>query len=124
MFFADWKPVTQDDSSFPAGSDARTRSCGRLLRRLRSGLGSEFRSEVHRVVKLLSDHQRVGPIVDAGTKTALRGFNLNRFPYRLVYSIEAGGILIGAVAHQHRRSGYWRNRVEEPIPMYTVELAA
>ena len=89
------------------------------------GLGREFRCEVRRIVTLISEHQRIGHPVDRGTKTALREFELNRFPYRLIYSIEAGGILIVAVAHQHRRSSYWGNRVEEPASDYmTNRLAA
>ena len=91
---------------------------------LGSSLGSEFRAEVHRVVTLLSDHRRAGHFVDAGTKTVLRELNLYRFPYRLVYSIEAGGILIVAVAHQHRRSEYWHHRVEESVPIYEIPVVA
>jgi toxin ParE2 len=88
-------------------------------------LGREFRCEVRRIVALISEHQRIGHPVDRGTKTTLREFELNRFPYRLIYSLEAGGIVIVAAAHQHRRSGYWRNRVEEPASNYmTSRLAA
>jgi len=35
---------------------------------------------------------------------------LRRFPYGLVYHEEKGEILIVAVAHLHRRPGYWRER--------------
>ena len=47
-----------------------------------------------------------------------------RFPYRLVYSIDADDIIIVAPAHQHPRSGYWRCRVEEPAPAYAIPHAA
>jgi toxin ParE2 len=88
-------------------------------------LGRDFRSEVRRIVTLILAHQRIGNPVDRGTRTARCEFELNRFPYRLIYSLEAGGIVIVAVAHQHRRSGYWRNRVEEPASNYmTSRLAA
>ena len=87
-------------------------------------LGRDFRSEVRRIVTLILAHQRIGNPVDRGTRTALREFELNRFPYRLIYSIEAGGIVIVAIAHQHRRSGYWRNRVEEPASNYMTDRLA
>ena len=89
-----------------------------------SGLGRDFRNEVRRIVTLISNHLRVGHAVNAGTKTALRKFDLHRFPYRLIYSIEGGGILIVAVAHQHRRSSYWRHRIEEPAPNYMASRLA
>lgn len=37
--------------------------------------------------------------------------NLNRFPYGVVYRTQADVVLIIAVAHLHRRPGYWRRRV-------------
>jgi hypothetical protein len=35
---------------------------------------------------------------------------LHKFPYKLLYSIEADHILILAVAHQHREPEYWTDR--------------
>ena len=35
---------------------------------------------------------------------------LRRFPYGLIYSKDDAGILILAVAHTHRKPGYWRDR--------------
>ncbi|MFT5114733.1 MAG: hypothetical protein ACI8P9_004073 [Parasphingorhabdus sp.] len=37
---------------------------------------------------------------------------LHKFPYKLLYSIELDHILILAVAHQHRKPGYWANRLK------------
>ena len=88
------------------------------------GLGSEFQQEVRSIVTLIERHHRIGPSVNAGTKTALREFLLDRFPYRLIYSVDANEIVIVALAHQHRRSGYWRGRVEEPTPAYVISHAA
>jgi|GEM_PF-302111 len=53
------------------------------------GLGNEFRQEVRSIVAFIERHHRIGPAVNVGTKTALREFVLNRFPYRLIYSIDA-----------------------------------
>jgi len=42
----------------------------------------------------------------------------------VVYRNVPSGIEIVVIAHQHRRSGYWRNRVEEPAAVYAAPLAA
>jgi hypothetical protein len=39
-------------------------------------------------------------------RTLVRGF-----PYGLLYRVEPSRILIVAVAHLHRRPGYWRSRL-------------
>jgi hypothetical protein len=41
----------------------------------------------------------------------LRRALLRRFPFSLIYAVETTAVVIVAVAHQSRRSGYWRNRV-------------
>ena len=86
----------------------------------RPDLGSEFRREVRSIVALIEHHHRIGPSVNSGTKMVLREFLLDRFPYRLIYSIDANDIVIVALAHQHRRSGYWFSRVEESTPAYAI----
>ncbi|MCH8207915.1 MAG: type II toxin-antitoxin system RelE/ParE family toxin [Nitrospinae bacterium] len=50
------------------------------------------------------------PACDHGT----RRFLLRRFPYCIVYRIEATRVVIVAVAHARRRPGYWRQRLEGP----------
>jgi len=46
------------------------------------------------------------PPYDHGTRRCL----LRRFPFGVVYRIERTRILIVAVAHGHRRPGYWLDR--------------
>jgi toxin ParE2 len=40
-----------------------------------------------------------------------RRYLLRRFPFSVVYRVEASRILIVAVAHGGRRPGYWRSRL-------------
>jgi toxin ParE2 len=40
-----------------------------------------------------------------------RRFLLRRFPYSVVYRVSESTILVVAVAHGHRRPGYWRDRL-------------
>jgi hypothetical protein len=35
------------------------------------------------------------------------------FPYAVLYTIEEDYVLIIAVMHCHRESGYWRNRIQD-----------
>jgi hypothetical protein len=42
----------------------------------------------------------------------IRRCRLRRFPYGLIYHAETEGTLIVAVAHLHRRPGYWRERLK------------
>jgi len=106
------------------GAEAELDSEIARYERIRSGLGIEFRDEVERIAALIADNVWIGQSVNAGTNTPLRAFVLERFPYRLVYSVDKTGILIVALAHQHQRSWYWRHRVEEPAAAYVVPLAA
>jgi plasmid stabilization system protein ParE len=41
---------------------------------------------------------------------ATRRFLLRRFPFMLIYRVDADRALVVAVAHAHRRPGYWRSR--------------
>ena len=70
------------------------------------GLGKAFALEVERTVLAIREHPDLGSPL--GTKT--RRVLVHRFPYSLVYLHFVDHILILAVAHHHRRPGYWRNR--------------
>ena len=71
------------------------------------GLGERFESEIRYATDLLLDQPEIGPLVDPN----LRKFILTRFPFTLYYSITADVLRIEAVAHQSRRPGYWKSRV-------------
>jgi toxin ParE1/3/4 len=72
------------------------------------GLGERFESEIRYATDLLLDQPEIGPSVDPN----LRKFILTRFPYTLYYSVIADVLRIEAVAHQSRRPGYWKSRVD------------
>jgi plasmid stabilization system protein ParE len=40
-----------------------------------------------------------------------RRYLLRRFPFSVIYRVESHRILIVAVAHGHRRPGYWESRI-------------
>jgi len=70
------------------------------------GLGEEFIGEVEQVVALIAKNPAVGGTYLGETRRVL----VRRFPYSVVYRSAPGEIRVLAVAHQHRRPGYWRGR--------------
>ena len=84
--------------------------------RERPGLGDRLVEEFERVVALLIENPELG----RGIGQNLRSIVLDRFPFRVIYSLEDFGIRIIAVAHQKRRPDFWRTRVEEPRPRYAI----
>jgi len=73
------------------------------------GVGLLFVAEVRKGVTFITEN----PYAAAAVGTGLRRKVLNHFPYSLVYAVEAGFVVILAVAHQKRRPKYWRGRVKE-----------
>ncbi len=69
-------------------------------------LGSEFLSEVRRVVKGIEAHPEAAPKV----RSDIRRRILRRFPYAVLYKIDRDEIVILAVMHQRRRPDYWHGR--------------
>jgi hypothetical protein len=73
----------------------------------RPGLGDEFLDEIALVVGRI----RTSPKAIAPFAADMRARLLSRFPYALVYCVAADGAIIVAVAHNSRRTGYWRRRL-------------
>ena len=77
--------------------------------RQRFGLGEQFVQAVESSLeKIVSDperHQEVGH--------GVRIFRMQRFPYYLFYHFlpDRSLIVVYAVAHHHRKPGYWRARL-------------
>ena len=72
-----------------------------------TGLGERFGSEVRRAIDRLLEYPELGSPIDVD----LRRLMLTRFMYFLIYSSTADLLRVVAVAHAHRRPGYWRSRV-------------
>lgn len=71
------------------------------------GLGRRFLDDVRRAEALIAEHPAAGPELRPGIRKRL----LRTFRYSLIYSVEADGVLILAIAHHRRRPGYWSGRV-------------
>ncbi len=73
----------------------------------RAGLGGEFRNEFEAALDRVRENPLAYAIED---DSGVRFCPLHRFAYMLVYFDQEDRIWIVAVAHQHRRPGYWARR--------------
>ena len=70
------------------------------------GLGLRFLSAVEQTAERILDHPEAGaPLSGEFRKRVVSGF-----PYNIIYRVWEDYIYFVAVAHQHRRPGYWRER--------------
>ena len=70
------------------------------------GMGRAFVNEVEGTARSLEEWPLRWPKVHGRFRRAL----ISRFPYGIIYTIRGDEILVIAVAHLHRRPGYWRRR--------------
>jgi plasmid stabilization system protein ParE len=70
------------------------------------GLGLQFLSAVEQTAERISTHPEAGaPLAGEFRKRIVPGF-----PYNVIYRVWEDYIYLVAVAHHHRRPGYWRER--------------
>jgi toxin ParE1/3/4 len=71
------------------------------------GLGQQFLDEFSAAAKRIIENPKRFPRIERRATRA----KTNRFPYGLVYWIQADVITIAAVMHLSRRPGYWIKRL-------------
>ncbi len=67
----------------------------------------KFAAEVDRAIELLIAAPHRWPAGEHGS----RKFVLRRFPFAIVYREQQTVIQVLAIAHGHRRPGYWKDRL-------------
>lgn len=78
----------------------------------REGYGAKFEDEVFSVIERVRAFPNSGAVVEGYPEgVVVRAFTLRRFRYSLMVVVEGDQPVIYAVAHQHRRPGYWRERL-------------
>ncbi|MDN5797912.1 MAG: type II toxin-antitoxin system RelE/ParE family toxin [Intrasporangium sp.] len=76
------------------------------------GLGDRFESSVDDVLDALVEWPESGAVWPGWDRIpVVRSRRLVDFPYRLVYIVQPGVLVVVALAHQKRKPGYWRDRV-------------
>lgn len=79
------------------------------------GLGADFVSELERITAPVVESPRMWPQSKADARARFAPFS--RFPYLLVFVEHPGDdVFVVAVAHGHRRPGYWRRRMAAGEP--------
>jgi len=70
------------------------------------GLGRRFKREIRASVNRVVAYPKACAVESGDVRKCL----LHRFPYKILYSVEAEHIVVLAVAHCHRRPHYWVER--------------
>jgi plasmid stabilization system protein ParE len=73
------------------------------------GLGRRFRNEILEVCRLIVQQ----PLLWRERRGGYRRVNCPVFPYYVAYFIRRDLIVVAAVAHGHRRPGYWKERLSK-----------
>ena len=84
--------------------DATTRAGFRI-----DTLGTDFLAAVEETTRRIKRFPEAGPIERASIRKRL----VVGFPFAVLYGTLEERLLIVAVMHQHRRPGYWRDRVPD-----------
>ena len=71
------------------------------------GLGDRFLEEVKAATRYIEQYPEIAPVIDEGVRAKV----FVRFPYSLMYVVEAHELYIVAVAHQSKRPSYWTDRL-------------
>jgi plasmid stabilization system protein ParE len=71
------------------------------------GLGLDFMLAIQQTYERLPE----SPATGAPFGRRLRRVLVPKYPYGLLYRVEAARVYIIAVMHLHRRPGYWRSRL-------------
>ena len=77
------------------------------------GLGLRFLDAVESAATRITERPQLGAVWVSSrlsSTNVVQRFPLTTFPYLLVYTTSADGVLVIAVAHGRRRPGYWAAR--------------
>lgn len=70
------------------------------------GLGDEFLGEVLKTIDLIQKYPNAWQKLSDRTRRCL----IKGFPYGIVYATSGDDLVILAIAHLHRKPGYWSDR--------------
>jgi len=94
---------------FLAPAEAEMNTASRYYEQQVSGLGHQFLDEIEQAIQRIRSYPASGVILHDNIRRMLLG----RFPFGLLYRIDAQEITFLAVAHLRRRPGYWKEREKQ-----------
>jgi plasmid stabilization system protein ParE len=78
----------------------------------RPGLGREFRLAIDEAMERLNAAPlAAAPVLSIPIVLGARQVIVKRFPYSVIFIQHEGDLWVVAFAHQSRRPGYWRHRL-------------
>ena len=92
---------------FHPQAEAEFISASRYYEDQAEGLGLDFISSVQGAYQWILEYPESGRPFGRRLRRVL----VPRFPYGLLYHVDPQRIFIVAVAHLHRRPGYWQSRI-------------
>ncbi len=97
---------------FEDEADAEYRLAGRWYEERLEHLGIEFFDAVDATIEHIVGMPRAGSMVPrVPAPLPVRRRAVTRFPFHVIYIETATAIRILAVAHDHRKPGYWHDRL-------------
>lgn len=80
----------------------------------RPGLGREFRLAIDEAMERLDAAPlAASPVLSVPISLGARQVIVKRFPYSVIFVEHESNLWVVAFAHQSRRPGYWRNRLDK-----------
>jgi len=92
--------------SFHPEADAEFREAIEYYETCQGGLGEDFYFEIHSTIDRILSLPEAWPVLEGDIRRCL----VHRFPYGVLYCIEAEAIFILAVMHLRRDPDYWKRR--------------
>jgi hypothetical protein len=101
-----------------AEAEREVLEAARWYRRKREGLDAEFLHALERALEAIRRAPEAKPPVPHLPKVpkhapVVRHGRVARFPFRIVFIVDEPDVIVLAIAHESRRVGYWRRRLEE-----------
>lgn len=93
--------------SFHPEAEAEFAAGATYYEKCEPGLGLDFSREIHSAIQNILTYPAMWPTIETDVRRCL----VHRFPYGVLYSVEAHGIFILAVMHLHRDPDYWKHRM-------------
>jgi plasmid stabilization system protein ParE len=97
---------------FEDEADEEYREAGRWYEARQVGLGIDFFDAVDSTIRRALDFPRAGERLHrVSTDLPVRRLPVARFPFHVIYLEPTDELCVLAIAHDHRRPGYWSSRL-------------
>jgi plasmid stabilization system protein ParE len=94
---------------FHPEAEAEMRATARWYEARSAGLGQRFLDAVGAATARIAPN----PEAFGFARPGIRRHLLRRFPFGILYQVEADRVYILAVAHSHREPAYWTHRLDD-----------